>query len=53
MRCSTSLPTNETSRATTHVNPLIVRVGRRQKQENWGGLKRFLEAREELAPEAT
>jgi hypothetical protein len=27
--------------------------GPRQEQENWGGLKRFLEAREELAPEAS
>jgi hypothetical protein len=31
---------------------VIVRVGRHQEQESWGGLKRFLEAREELAPEA-
>ena len=35
------------------LTPVIVRVGRRQEQENWGGLKRFLEAREELAPEAS
>ncbi|HET7519153.1 MAG TPA: hypothetical protein VFN05_15980 [Actinomycetes bacterium] len=27
-------------------------LGRRQERENWGGLKRFLEARKELAPEA-
>jgi uncharacterized protein YndB with AHSA1/START domain len=35
------------------LTPVIARVGRRQEQENWGGLKRFLEAREELAPEAS
>jgi uncharacterized protein YndB with AHSA1/START domain len=35
------------------LSPVIVRVGRRQEQENWGGLKRFLEAREELAPAAS
>jgi uncharacterized protein YndB with AHSA1/START domain len=35
------------------LTPVIVRVGRRQEQENWGGLKRFLEAREELAPAAS
>jgi hypothetical protein len=35
------------------LTPVIVRVGRRQEQESWGGLKRFLEAREELAPEAS
>jgi uncharacterized protein YndB with AHSA1/START domain len=35
------------------LTPAIARVGRRQEQENWGGLKRFLEAREELAPEAS
>jgi uncharacterized protein YndB with AHSA1/START domain len=35
------------------LTPFIVRVGRRQEQENWGGLKRFLEAREELAPKAS
>ena len=35
------------------LTPAIVRVGRRQERENWGGLKRFLEAREELAPEAS
>ena len=35
------------------LTPAIVRMGRRQEQENWGGLKRFLEAREELAPEAS
>jgi hypothetical protein len=29
---------------------VIDRVGRRQEQENWSGLKRFLEAREEQAP---
>ena len=27
--------------------------GRRQEEANWGGLKRFLEAREELAPDAS
>jgi uncharacterized protein YndB with AHSA1/START domain len=32
------------------LTPVIARVGRRQEQENWGGLKRFLEAREEPAP---
>ena len=31
------------------LTPVIVRVGRRQEQENWGGLKGFLEAREEPA----
>jgi hypothetical protein len=30
-----------------------VSVDRRQEPENWGGLKRFLEARKELAPEAS
>lgn len=35
------------------LTPVIARVGRRQEQENWGGLKRFLEAREELAPDAS
>ena len=35
------------------LTPVIVRVGRRQEQANWGGLTRFLEAREELAPEAS
>jgi hypothetical protein len=35
------------------LSPVIARVGRRQERENWGGLKRFLEAREELAPEAS
>ena len=35
------------------LTPVIARVGRRQEQENWGGLKRFLEAREELAPGAS
>jgi hypothetical protein len=35
------------------LTPVIVRVGRREEQENWGGLKRFLEAREELAPDAS
>ena len=35
------------------LTPVIARVGRRQEQENWGGLKRFLEARDELAPEAS
>jgi hypothetical protein len=35
------------------LTPVIARVGRRQEQENWGGLKRFLEAREEVAPEAS
>jgi uncharacterized protein YndB with AHSA1/START domain len=35
------------------LTPVIARVGRRQEQENWGGLKRLLEAREELAPEAS
>jgi hypothetical protein len=35
------------------LTPVIVRVGRRQEQENWGGLKRFLEAREEPAPQAS
>jgi uncharacterized protein YndB with AHSA1/START domain len=35
------------------LTPVIARMGRRQEQENWGGLKRFLEAREELAPEAS
>jgi hypothetical protein len=35
------------------LTPVIARVGRRQERENWGGLKRFLEAREELAPEAS
>ena len=34
------------------LTPVIARVGQRQELENWGGLKRFLEAREELAPEA-
>ena len=33
------------------LTPVIVRVGRRQERENWGGLKRFLKAREELVPE--
>ena len=35
------------------LTPVIVRVGRRQEQQNWGGLKRFLEAREERAPAAS
>ena len=35
------------------LTPVIARVGRRQERENWGDLKRFLEAREELAPEAS
>jgi uncharacterized protein YndB with AHSA1/START domain len=35
------------------LTPVIARVGRRQEQENWVGLKRFLEARKELAPEAS
>ena len=35
------------------LTPVIAGVGRRQEQQNWGGLKRFLEAREELAPEAS
>jgi uncharacterized protein YndB with AHSA1/START domain len=35
------------------LTPVIARVGRRQERENWGGLKRFLEAGEELAPEAS
>jgi hypothetical protein len=35
------------------LTPVIARVGRRQEQENWGGLKRFLEAREELASAAS
>jgi hypothetical protein len=35
------------------LTPVIARVGRRQERENWGGLKRFLEARAELAPEAS
>ena len=35
------------------LTPVIARVGRRQERENWGGLKRFLEAREEVAPEAS
>jgi uncharacterized protein YndB with AHSA1/START domain len=35
------------------LTPVIVRVGRRQERENWGGLKRFLEAREEQAPAAS
>jgi hypothetical protein len=35
------------------LTPVIARVGRRQEQKNWGGLKRFLETREELAPEAS
>ena len=35
------------------LTPVIARVGRRQEQENWGGLKRFLEAGEDLAPEAS
>jgi hypothetical protein len=35
------------------LTPAIARVGRRQEQENWGGLKRLLEAREERAPEAS
>ena len=35
------------------LTPVIVRVGRRQEEANWGGLKRFLEAREELAPDAS
>jgi uncharacterized protein YndB with AHSA1/START domain len=35
------------------LTPVIVRVGRRQEQENWGSLKRFLEVREQLAPEAS
>jgi hypothetical protein len=35
------------------LTPVIVRVGRRQEQENWGSLKRFLEAREEQAPAAS
>jgi hypothetical protein len=35
------------------LTPVIVRVGRRQEQENWGGLKGFLEAREEPAPTAS
>jgi uncharacterized protein YndB with AHSA1/START domain len=35
------------------LTPVIVCVGRRQEQENWGGLKRFLEVGEELAPEAS
>jgi len=35
------------------LTPVIARVGRRQERENWGGLERFLEAREDLAPEAS
>jgi hypothetical protein len=35
------------------LSPVIASVGRRQEQENLGGLKRFLEARKELAPEAS
>jgi uncharacterized protein YndB with AHSA1/START domain len=35
------------------LTPVIARVGRRQERETWEGLKRFLEAREELAPEAS
>ena len=35
------------------LTPVIARVGQRQELENWGGLKRFLEAREELAPDAS
>jgi uncharacterized protein YndB with AHSA1/START domain len=35
------------------LTPVIARVGRRQERENWGGLKRFLETREELAPDAS
>jgi uncharacterized protein YndB with AHSA1/START domain len=35
------------------LTPVIARVGQHQEQENWGGLKRFLEAREELAPDAS
>jgi hypothetical protein len=33
------------------LTPVIARVGRRQERENWSALKRFLEAREERAPE--
>ena len=35
------------------LTPVIARVGQGQELENWGGLKRFLEAREELAPDAS
>jgi hypothetical protein len=35
------------------LTPVIVCVGRREEQENWGGLKRFLEVREGLAPDAS
>jgi Polyketide cyclase / dehydrase and lipid transport len=35
------------------LTPVIARMGRRQERENWGGLKRFLEAREGRAPEAS
>ena len=35
------------------LTPVIARVGSRQEQENWGGLKRFLEARQELPPGAS
>ena len=35
------------------LTPVIARVGQRQELENWGGLKRFLEAQEELAPDAS
>jgi len=43
----------QTAWAGPAADPVIARVGRRQEQENWGGLKRFLEAREELAPDAS
>jgi hypothetical protein len=33
------------------LTPVIDRMGRRQERENWSALKRFLEAREEPAPE--
>jgi hypothetical protein len=32
------------------LTPVIARMGRRQEQENWAGLRRFLEAREDRAP---
>jgi hypothetical protein len=35
------------------LTPVIARAGRRQEQENWSGLKRFLEAQEEVAPAVT
>ena len=35
------------------LTPVIARVGRRGEQDTWGGLKRFLEGREELAPKAS